>query len=328
MRYWMKKNSRFPEYVPVAERRLQAEKEAQKMAKKGQKTNPVVIKGRKIAETFWGKAWCDSLESYSDYENRLPRGRTYVRNGSVIDLQITSGKVNALVMGSSLYKIAITMSPMPDKKWSQLVKACSGKIESLIELLQGKFSKAVMEIITQPKQGLFPHPKEIKLSCSCPDWADMCKHVAAALYGVGAILDHKPEYLFTLRQVDHLDLIAQVDINQSLMNVKDKREQVADDDLSSLFGIEMDMGIDKKSVKPKKKTVAKVKAKTKVTEKQKKSTAKTSVVKKKSVTTKVKTKTTSKPRAKPKAPSVTKVKAKSIKKIETPKIKSKKKSED
>lgn len=197
----------FAPYVPVAKRKAKAVRKATELKKKGLALQPIHIEGKQIAKTFWGKAWCDHLESYSDYENRLPRGRTYVRNGFVIDLQVRSGEINALVLGSSLYKVNISISAVKASKWDALIKDCSGKINSLIELLMGGFSKSVMEIITHPVKGLFPEPKEIKLSCSCFDWADMCKHVAAVLYGIGSRLDERPEELFLLRQVDHTKLI-------------------------------------------------------------------------------------------------------------------------
>jgi uncharacterized Zn finger protein len=231
--------NRWPEYVPVAKRKAQAAKEIEKLKKKGKEIDPVIIEGQKISKTFWGKAWCENLESYSDFENRLPRGRTYVRNGSVMDLKISQGKINALVNGSSLYTINIAINPIQDIKWETLVKQCSGKIDSLIELLQGKFSKGVMEIITHKEQGLFPHPKEIKLKCSCPDYADMCKHVAAALYGVGARLDTNPEQLFILRHVDHYALLNAAESANKFTSSK-KSTTFSDKDLSSLFGIEMD----------------------------------------------------------------------------------------
>jgi len=228
-------------YVPVAKRRAQAEKAVTKAKKAGQDMRPVVIEGRAIAKTFWGRAWCDNLEAYSDFENRLPRGRTYVRNGSVIDLKIEPGKVRALVMGSSLYKIEIGMAAVPDTHWRSLAKECTGSIASLVELLQGKLSKAMMERVCQPKTGLFPAPKDIQLDCSCPDWATMCKHVAAVLYGVGVCLDTQPELLFTLRQVDPNELVTQA----TELSVKTKktpaRGKVLDDsELSDMFGIEMD----------------------------------------------------------------------------------------
>lgn len=256
---------RWPEYVPVAKRRANAAKEMAKLKQKGDAINPVTIEGRTIAKTFWGKAWCDNLESYSDFENRLPRGRTYVRNGSVMDLKIAQGKINALVNGSSLYTINISIKPIQDSKWKALVKQCSGKIDSLIELLQGRFSKGVMEIITHKEQGLFPHPDEIKLDCSCPDYADMCKHIAAALYGIGARLDTNPEQLFILRHVDHYALINAAESENKFTSSK-KSTTFSDKDLSSLFGIEMDekpVAAKKSSAKPIKKTAAKPVTKTK-----------------------------------------------------------------
>src|SRR4051812_3868737 len=180
---WGYYDSYYPPYVSVAERRAKAAKEVAKPAKKGQKISPVKIDGRAIARTFWGKAWCDNLESYSDFENRLPRGRTYVRNGSVVDLQIGPGKVTALVSGSELYKVSVTIAPLPDAQWRSIKSRCAGQIGSVVELLQGKLSKHVIQIITAHEGGLFPRPKEITMSCSCPDWAGMCKHVAAAMYG-------------------------------------------------------------------------------------------------------------------------------------------------
>jgi uncharacterized Zn finger protein len=226
--------------VKVADRKRKAAKEMEKLKKKGQACEPIVLDGRTITNTFWGKAWCNNLESYSDYANRLPRGRTYVRNGSVIDLKIAAGEITALVSGSSIYKVKIAIAKVVTNKWYKIVDECAGKVASLIELLQGKFSKAVMEIITDPKKGLFPDPKEIKLSCSCPDWADMCKHVAAVLYGVGARLDKKPEELFMLRQADHVELIAKAGTASLTQTASDQSDQIlADSDLSSLFGIDM-----------------------------------------------------------------------------------------
>src|SRR5712671_7891427 len=188
-------------YVPVAERRRQAQAKLKKLKKKGQSIAPVTIDGRTIVKTFWGKSWCDNLERYSDFQNRLPRGRTYVRNGSVIDLQIASGEVKALVYGSSVYQVAIKITPVSKARWKCICKDCAGTIDSLVELLQGRFSKGVMERICRENNGLFPSPKEIQFSCSCPDWAYMCKHVAAVLYGIGSRLDRQPELLFRLHKL-------------------------------------------------------------------------------------------------------------------------------
>lgn len=228
---------RFKPYVPVAQRRAQAAREIASRNKKGQKTSPVVIDGRTIAKTFWGKAWCENLESYSDYENRLPRGRTYVRNGSVVDLQILEGKITALVSGSSLYKVTISIGSLPKGCWCGIKSRCAGQIGSLVELLQGRLSKGVMDIVTARDDGLFPKPKEIQLSCSCPDWAGMCKHVAAVMYGVGARLDHQPELLFRLRQVDHLELIDSAVPTTTAKAAKGK--SIAAGDIADVFGIEL-----------------------------------------------------------------------------------------
>ena len=203
-------------YVPVAERRRKAELAMAKLKKKGHPVSPVVIEGRAIAKTFWGKAWCDNLEHYSDYANRLPRGRTYVRNGSVLGLQVAGGEVTALVRGSAIYKVAVKVAAVPKSRWNSVCRDCAGAIDSLIELLQGRFSKGVMERTCRHGTGLFPSPDEIRLSCSCPDWASMCKHVAAVLYGIGARLDERPELLFKLRAVNEQDLIAKAGMDLPL----------------------------------------------------------------------------------------------------------------
>jgi len=227
-------------YVPVAKRRANAEREMKKLQKKGVAVEPVEIQGRKIARTFWGEAWCDHLEQFSDYDNRLPRGQTYVRNGSVCHLAIKQGKVEAIVSGTELYNISIDIAPLSSAKWKHIRRQCTGQIGSMLELLQGRLSSKVMAIVTEPAKGLFPRPGDIKLHCDCPDWADMCKHVAAALYGVGARLDKQPELLFKLRKVDHEELIsAELDM-QSATSGQGKRRRLADQDLANLFGIDID----------------------------------------------------------------------------------------
>ena len=228
-------------YVPVAERRAKAEKEAAKAQKSGVILQPIAPYRGAIAKTFWGKAWCDNLEAYSDYANRMPRGRTYVRNGSVIDLKMNKGEIQAMVMGSSLYKIAITVTAVPAMQWQAIGKDCSGSIDSLVELLKGKLSTAVMKRICTPRTGLFPSPKEISFRCSCPDSASMCKHISAALYGVGARLDQKPELLFALRGVDAKDLVNQagVGLPKSTTNIASNKV-LEDAILADVFGLEMD----------------------------------------------------------------------------------------
>ena len=229
-------------YVSAAQTRTRGQREVERMKKDGRVTSPVVIEGRKIAHTFWGQAWCENLESYGDYQNRLPRGRTYVRNGSVLDLQIEAGRVTALVCGSELYRIAVSIRPLERAAWTALARECSGKIDSVIELLAGRLSRGVMEVVSKRGSGLFPSPKEIVLSCSCPDYAGLCKHVAAALYGVGARLDERPELLFTLRKVEAADLVEGVDAEAALGKKAASERVLSGRDLSSVFGIELDVG--------------------------------------------------------------------------------------
>lgn len=226
-------------YVPVAQRRANALREVRRMAAKGKQVSPVEIAGRAIASTFWGKAWCDNLESYSDFSNRLPRGRTYVRNGSVVDLQIETGKIMSMVSGSSLYRIAIRIRPLAAPRWKKLKQQCGTGISSVVELLQGRLSTSVMSVVTSRENGLFPAPAEIEMSCSCPDWAEMCKHVAATLYSVGNRLDRQPELLFKLRQVDHLELIAQAGHAAPVWRGAAKKT-IAADQLADVFGIELE----------------------------------------------------------------------------------------
>ncbi len=224
-------------YVPVAKRRSQAQRKLAAQAKKGKLMQPVVIAGRSIATTFWGKQWCENLESYSDYASRLERGRSYVRNGAVLDLQIAKGHVSAQVLCSAMFQVDIRVLELDAAHWRAIQSACAGQLTSLVELLQGKFSNAVMEIVARQRSGLFPTPSQIDFSCSCPDWAMMCKHVAASLYGVGARLDNQPELMFLLRGVDPLELIGQSGNLQILGNQAEP--MLADSDLSALFGIEI-----------------------------------------------------------------------------------------
>jgi len=233
----------FRPYVSVAERRRKAQREMAKLAKKGKTIRPVQLEGRTIARTFWGKAWCENLESYMDYANRLPRGRTYVRNGSVVHLDIHPGEIEAIVSGSELYRVQISIATAAKAKWKKLCQECAGGIGSLVELLQGRFSDHVMGILTRKDTGLFPTPAEIKLKCSCPDWATMCKHVAAVLYGVGARLDEKPELLFTLRSVNHEELITRAATAADLAGkTATAGPELAESELGAVFGIELDTG--------------------------------------------------------------------------------------
>jgi uncharacterized Zn finger protein len=230
----------FQPYVSVAARRAKAAREVEKLRKQNRVMAPVVVEGRKIAQSFWGKSWCDNLERYSDYASRLPRGRSYVRNGSVIDLRIERGQLRALVSGSELYQVEIDIAVAAPSRWKAICGDCAGSVGSLVDLLRGKLSKSVMERVCREADGLFPAPHEIKLKCSCPDWADMCKHVAAVLYGVGARLDAAPEVLFTLRGVDHADLVPAAGSDLQITRIGAASERVLGNvDVAALFGLDM-----------------------------------------------------------------------------------------
>ena len=218
----------------------QGRAEIDKLRKRGHSIAPVTIEGRAIATTFWGKAWCTNLESYGDYESRLPRGRTYVRNCSVVDLQIGPLSIKARVSGSSIYTVTISIVAVSKLQWQSICSDCAGGIDSLVELLQGRFSKGVMERLCRQANGLFPKPSEIRFSCSCPDYASMCKHVAAVLYGVGARLDERPELLFRLRAVNENDLVANIDKALPMSKKGPAAEKVLEtDDVSAIFGLDM-----------------------------------------------------------------------------------------
>ncbi len=227
-------------YVPAAARRQRADRTVAKMKKKGQTLSPVAASRGAIAKSFWGKEWCRNLERYSDYSNRLPRGRTYLRNGSVIDLKIGPGEVTAQVMGSSLYRITVTIREVAGAHWQAIARDCARSIDTLVELLQGQLSTSVMERITRPGTGLFPSPTEISFSCSCPDSAAMCKHVAATLYGIGARLDAEPELLFGLRKIDAKELIAGAGVGELPVQKLPRADRILDSSkLADVFGIDL-----------------------------------------------------------------------------------------
>ena len=242
---------RWKPHIPAAARRQAAERTVAKMVRKGHTLSPVTATRGAIAKSFWGKAWCENLERYSDYSNRLPRGRTYLRSGSVIDLTIGPGEVTAQVMGSSLYRITISISEVAGAHWQSIARDCARSIDTLVELLQGQLSNSVMERITRPGTGLFPSPTEISFSCSCPDSAAMCKHVAATLYGIGARLDSAPELLFGLRKVDAKELIARAGEGATPVQKPPGAGRILDSSkLADVFGIDFGGADPKPSLEP------------------------------------------------------------------------------
>lgn len=264
----------YPPYITVGEKREKAQKKLQQLRKKNPDIKPVTIEGRTLAHTWWGKAWNSNLEKYADYHNRIGRGRSYVRHGSVLDLQIIPGKVEALVMGTERnpYAVTVKIKPIKETTWKEIQKVCEGKLESLQELLAGKLPKSLSEIFTAKGQGLFPSPREIEFNCNCLDRASMCKHVASVLYGIGARLDKSPELFFVLRKVEMKDLITKAVHEKSrkmLKKAEKKTSRVIDDsNIKDIFNIDMEdevssaSGISRvqvKSLKTKKKNTPKKK---------------------------------------------------------------------
>lgn len=226
----------------VSEMEATAEAELKKARKKGLDMQPAVPKtgGNRICTSWWGKSWCDNLERYADYSNRLPRGKKYIRHKCVLDLKIQKGEVNALVSGSSVYKVRIRFDPLKKEKEKELSDKCSREIENIEELIQGRFPESLKSLFYE-KGGLFPSPKEIHFSCSCPDFAVMCKHVAAVMYGIGVRLDEDPLQFFVLRGIDVEPFVTHViedKVDTMLKNARKPTRRVLEmEDIEGLIGI-------------------------------------------------------------------------------------------
>ncbi|MES2598375.1 MAG: SWIM zinc finger family protein [Verrucomicrobiota bacterium] len=228
------------QYEDAQERKAKIQKQIAKRQKRGERFEVLAAPAgrQKLCTTFWGQSWSLNLESYQDYETRLPRGRSYLRQGNVYNLEIEPQAIRAVVAGSELYETSVSIQPLPKKRWQEIVEASAGEVGSMLDLLAGRLGDGLMRVLTDTERGLFPKPKEIRFDCSCPDHADMCKHVAAVLYGVGVLLDTKPELLFTLRGVDQAELLS----HASSTTITDLSATLGDlegTDLSALFGIDL-----------------------------------------------------------------------------------------
>ena len=208
----------FYEYVSKAQQQQYASKSSLKLEKTlGRKLEPIILTSSKLATSWWGIMWNKNLERYATFSNRIGRGKTYVRNGLVIDFQIKYGEVNAYVQGTrkAPYKVTVSIDNINSKIVEKIKLSCQGKIETMEQLLEGSFSKDLADIFMVEGVGLFPEPKEIHFGCSCPDWTDCCKHVSAVLYAIGSKLDVNPSLFFTLRGLDLDDFLKDVIINKT-----------------------------------------------------------------------------------------------------------------
>ena len=219
---------RYPKYVPVAEKKKRNKEKIEKLEKL-MDISPIKVEKRKIAHSWWGEAWIDNLEIYADYSNRLARGRKYLRYGAVANLDIEKGDIKGIVIGSSkkYYEISISIDTLEEEKRNNLVKKIKKRISSLEELVQGEFPKELKGLLKSKENNLFPKAKEINFLCSCPDYAKMCKHIVAILYGVGVKLDQDPLLLFKLRGID-IDYIIDKTIENKSNDLLDKSSESSD----------------------------------------------------------------------------------------------------
>ena len=228
-RYWKEMES----YVQpdVGTLKKKASETSKREKKKGNELSPVIISGKQITTTWWGKAWCQNLERYG-----------YVRSGTVIDLKIAKGRVTARVQGrrKTPYKVEIRISPIDEEKCERIMEACGNQISSLENLMAGNIPEDLKSLFIG-KDGLFPKPTELAFICSCPDWALLCKHVAAVLYGIGARFDENPLLFFELRGIDvdrFISVTLETRVEKMIRNAERVTSRCLDDmDVLAVFGI-------------------------------------------------------------------------------------------
>ena len=231
----------FAEYVPVAEKKANALNAIKKLKEKDPNISPVIIEGT-LGKTWWSKSWNKNLESYADYSNRISRGKSYVRQHCVVDLKISKGEIFSKVQGSRIkpYDIEIKIETLTKEAMNHVLMSCQKSIESIEQLVEGKFPKGLETLICDKNEGLFPSPKAIQFSCTCPDYAVMCKHVAATLYGIGVRLEEDPLLFFELRDIDINGLIKksiEEKLENMLKHAGDKSDRtIEDDNIEDLFG--------------------------------------------------------------------------------------------
>ena len=227
--------------MSVEELQRKAQESVKSAKNKGKEMHPIIVEGRQIAKSWWGMAWCKNIEQYADYASRIERGKRYVRSGAVVDLQIVKGTVKARVQGTrkTPYKVEINISPLKEEVCEDIIEKCSSQIQNLQELVNGQFPESLKEIFLS-ENGLFPSQREISFNCSCPDWALMCKHVAAALYGIGARFDEDPMLFFKLRSIDvdkFIDITLNDRVESMIANADKPSDRIITENVSELFGI-------------------------------------------------------------------------------------------
>jgi len=165
-----------------------------------------------FGHTWWGKRWIEAIESVSTaYANRLPRGMAYARSGHVTDLKVTAGKVEAFVSGRrpSPYKVTLALRTLTQSQWKKVIEVLGDRAAFTANLLAGEMPERITDVFEQCGLSLFPRRlRELKATCTCPDWANPCKHIAAAHYILGEALDKDPFLLLSLRGRNRDDVLA------------------------------------------------------------------------------------------------------------------------
>ncbi|MBO4336878.1 MAG: hypothetical protein J5842_02240 [Lachnospiraceae bacterium] len=241
-RYW--NDTKVYDQPSAQDLKQKAMASVRRAGKKGKDYEPVICRNKRgaLCNSWWGQAWCDNLERYADYASRLDRGRSYVRSGTIIDLKIDGGKVTAKVQGRrrTPYKVEVRVGRLSEENCQKIIDRCIRRIESLETLAKGEFPEELKELFTEDG-ALFPTPKEISFSCSCPDWAMMCKHVAAVMYGIGLRFDENPFYFFKLRGIDpdrFIDVAVENRVERMLANADVVSDRIIEDaDFTELFGV-------------------------------------------------------------------------------------------
>ena len=198
----------------------------------GEELHPVVNKTRKLARNFWGSAWMKQLALCESGGMCLAPGRTLLRHACVLHVDIQPGSISALVSAEEVFEVELKLESLDEERLDRLAATCSGHIDSLLSLMQGKVDEAVLQQLCHPENGLLPTPEDWHMHCTCPDWAEPCPHAAAAIYAAGCLIDEKPELLFTLRGIQP----------EALLSAPAPANEIDADKLSAMFGIDLDLG--------------------------------------------------------------------------------------
>jgi len=167
---------------------------------------------RGFGQSWWAKRWIAVLESF-DIGARLGRGRSYARGGQVLSIDVGTGTVEAKVQGSrpKPYDVTIEVKTLTPEQWGKLIEVLSGQALFVAKLLAGEMPQDIEEVFRRAKLSLFPERRgDLKTDCSCPDWSNPCKHVAAVYYLLGEEFDRDPFLLFRLRGLDREELLGRL----------------------------------------------------------------------------------------------------------------------